>query len=368
MLGIPYDAKRNFGLDLLRAIAIFFVVHGHGAHLLASSRLAFLQSVNFSPCVDIFFILTGFLIGRSWLSYTSKNEGVDWNKTLRFYGRTALRILPNYYFILAVYYFLVQGGVIPGNTHEFSIWYFITFTQNLFTPFYNFYWESWTLPVQWWFYILFPLFLIVFTKRFSAKRVIPILCIFFIGLSLVYRYSVSDHITDNFWRDVWIRKTVASRCDNIYIGLLAAWVRVYFPEFWQRHSVKSFVAGTLIMIVALAIPRPIDSIYANVFSFTIPPIAIALWLPLLSRIRSYKTFVGNIVARFSILSYAMYLTNLMVCQIIDANFADAFSRMGFEGYVLYWVLVLCASYILFIAIENPFMKIRSRLQKGQANS
>lgn len=42
MLGIPYDSKRNFGLDLLRAVAIFFVVHGHGVHLLASSRLSFL--------------------------------------------------------------------------------------------------------------------------------------------------------------------------------------------------------------------------------------------------------------------------------------------------------------------------------------
>ena len=58
MLGIPYDSKRNFGLDLLRAVAIFFVVHGHGVHLLASSRLSFLQSVSLPHGVDIFFILS----------------------------------------------------------------------------------------------------------------------------------------------------------------------------------------------------------------------------------------------------------------------------------------------------------------------
>lgn len=368
MLGIPYDSKRNFGLDLLRAVAIFFVVHGHGVHLLASSRLSFLQSVSLPHGVDIFFILSGYLIGYSFLSYANKNNGVDLRKTLLFYGRTALRILPNYYFILVVYYLLVQGGIIHGNTHEFSIWYFITFTQNLFTPFYNFYWESWSLPVQWWFYILFPLSLTVFTKRFNAKRATLFICFFFIAFTLMYRYSISDHLTDRFWRDVWLRKTVASRCDNIYIGVLAAWVRTYMPDFWQRHSVKSFVVGIFLMVASILIPRPFGSIYSNVFALTIPPVAIALWLPLLTRIKSFKTIIGSIVARIGILSYAMFLTNLMVCQIIDVNFADFFSRLGAWGYLIYWAIVLCVSYILFMAIENPFIIIRSRLQKEKASS
>lgn len=360
MLGIPYDSKRIFGLDLLRAVAIFFVVHSHGVHFLANSCLAFLQSVPIPHGVDIFFILSGYLIGSSFLSYSRNNDGVNINKTLKFYARTALRILPNYLFILVAYYILVHAGTIHGNTTEFPIWYFITFTQNLFTPFYNFYWESWSLPVQWWFYILFPLSLTVLTKRFNAKQVTPFICLFFIVFSLIYRYSVSDYLTDNFWRDVWIRKTVASRCDNIYIGVLAAWVKTYHLEFWQRHSVKSFVAGLLLMFVTIILPRNIGTVYTNVFALTIPPIAIALCLPFLTTIRTFKTFAGKIVSCISVLSYAMFLTNLMVCQIIDVNFADLFHQLGGWGYLLYWVIVLCVSYILFMAIENVFIKVRER--------
>ncbi len=360
MLGIPYDSKRVFGLDLLRALAIFFVVHGHGVHFLANSHFAFLQSISLPHGVDIFFILSGYLIGCSFLSYARSNDGVNMGKTLKFYARTALRILPNYLFILLVYYILVQAGTIHGNATEFPIWYFITFTQNLFTPFYNFYWESWSLPVQWWFYILFPLLLTIFTSRFNAKQVTPYICLFFIVFSLIYRYSVSDHFTDSFWWDVWNRKTVASRCDNIYIGVLAAWVRTYYPEFWQRHSVKSLIVGILVMLVTLILPRQLGTIYGDVFALTIPPIAIALWLPFLTTIRSFKTFVGRVVADVSVLSYAMFLTNLMVSQIIDVNFADAFHRLGGWGYLIYWVIVMCVSYMLFMVIENVFIKIRQR--------
>ena len=69
--------------------------------------------------VDIFFILIGFLIGSSFLSYAKKNQQVDIHRTLHFYGRTALRILPNYYAILLVYILLVGTGLVNGNLHAF---------------------------------------------------------------------------------------------------------------------------------------------------------------------------------------------------------------------------------------------------------
>ena len=69
--------------------------------------------------VDIFFILSGFLIGSSVLSYAKKNLQVDIHRTLHFYGRTALRILPNYYAILLVYILLVGTGLVNGNLHAF---------------------------------------------------------------------------------------------------------------------------------------------------------------------------------------------------------------------------------------------------------
>jgi len=360
MFGITIDKKRLFGLDLLRAFAIVCVVHGHGALLLADTWLEPLITVPRPRGVDIFFILSGFLIGSSFLSYAQRNPRVDLHKTLRFYGRTALRILPNYYAILLVYILLVGTGLLNGNLQAFPLWRFFTFTQNLFTPFYDFYWESWSLPVQWWFYILFPLLLTLLPLRVSPRKATPLICFFFILASLLYRVRVAPNGTNIFWWDVWLRKTVASRCDCIYIGVLAAWVRIYAPELWERHTVKCLVAGVILLLVSFCIPPRIGTVYTDIFSLTIPPIAYALWLPFLSRIRSSSTKVGTAVSHLSVLSYAMFLTNLLIIQVVDKHFADAFHAMGAWGYGLYWLLVLAAAILLYLAVEKPFVKLRDR--------
>ena len=361
MLGIEIEKKRIYGLDLLRAIAIFCVVHAHGTHLLNGSCLGFLSEIPLPHGVDIFFIISGFLIGTSFISYSEKFSHVDSSKTLRFYGRTMLRILPNYYVILLIYYILVNIGIVNGNVHEFPVWRFVTFTQNVFTPFYNFYWESWSLSVQFWFYIIFPLLLLVFSKHIKVKKIVPLICISFIIMSLAFRVIETEHVTDKFWWDVWIRKTVASRSDNIYIGVLAAYIKFYYPDFWKNNSVRCLMIGILLMIVTFVMPREIGSLYTNVIYLTLSPIAIALWLPYVTSIQSYKSVVGNILTHFSILSYAMFLVNLMIVQVIDLNFADEFKVLGGFGYLIYWITVIIASYILYMLVEKQFIKIRTKL-------
>ena len=135
MFGIDAHNNRNFGLDLLRALAIIFVVHGHGAFLLADTHLAFTTRMPMPDVVDIFFVLTGFLIGGAFLSYAEKQHRVDNQKVLRFYARTALRILPNYYVVLIVYILLVKGGLVVGNTSAFPLWRFATLPRTCVRPF-----------------------------------------------------------------------------------------------------------------------------------------------------------------------------------------------------------------------------------------
>lgn len=361
MFGIEIDKKRIYGLDLLRAFAIFCVVDGHASHLLSGTRLEFINKIPLPHGVDIFFVISGFLIGLSFLSYADKNQGVNIGKTLRFYARTALRILPNYYIIMLIYCILISNGIVNGNMQVFPLWKFFTFTQNIVKPFYDFYWESWSLSVQWWFYIIFPLLLVIFSsKTVSVKKITPYICLFFIVVSLAFRVSASENATDNFWWDVWMRKTVASRMDNIYIGVLAAWIRYYAYDLWNRYAVKSLVIGVLLMIATFFIPKHIGTFYTNVVYLTVAPIAIALWLPYITRIKESKTFVGDIVSHFSILSYAMFLTNLMLIQIIDNNFAELSQQIGAWSYFIFWSLVIISSYILYIIVEKQFIKLRDK--------
>ncbi|MCD4692674.1 MAG: acyltransferase, partial [Calditrichales bacterium] len=174
MLGIKIDYdKRIYGYDLLRAFAIFCVIHGHGSHLLGGTVLENFPWFKLPHGVDVFFVISGFLIGYSFIVNINKTNGkLALSKSLNFWKRSALRILPNYYLILAINYILVNSDISAGSTDKFGIVLFATFTQNLYYPFYDFFWESWSLAVQEWFYLLFPIFLMIFTRLFNIKSAI----------------------------------------------------------------------------------------------------------------------------------------------------------------------------------------------------
>ena len=358
---IDVDSKRVFGLDFLRAFAIICVMYGHCGILLNGTSFDWFACIPMPHGVDIFFKMSGFLIGNSFLSYLKKNNSLGGQKIRSFYARTALRILPNYYFMLLVNYILVRCLVITGDLNVLPIWRFATFTQNIVTPFWGFYWESWSLPVQWWFYIFFPLFLLVFGYFAEPKRFIPWICVIFVVFSIRYRFVVADNVVNGFTWDIWIRKTMASRVENIYIGVLAVWVMHYYREKWERYAVACFVLGIILYVVSCMIPHDVKSFWYNIVYLTLSAVAIVLWMPLFTKWKSSKTRLGGFISRVSILSYAMFLTNLCVVQIMMHSFSDLVESHRIWAYLIFWPVVLAVSYVLHIFVEKPFMKIREKI-------
>lgn len=363
MLGFNIDfEKRIFGFDLVRAFAIFCVIHGHGGHLLEGTLVEGFPWFRLPHGVDIFFVLSGFLIGYSFIVNANKTEGkLTFSKTLNFWKRSILRILPNYYLILAVNYMLVNGGILNGSTDKFSIWKFATFTQNLFYPFYDFFWESWSLATQEWFYLLFPIFILVLGRAFKLKYSILIISLLFIISSILYRFNISELDYDSFWWDVKFRKVAFSRFDCIYYGVIAAWVRFYFKEYWVKYAKPLFLIGVLLFIVHSYLPKEINSFYSKVFYLSIAPIYISLWFPLIDRLKDTKSVLGKLVTYFSILSYAMYLFNLMIIQIFDKHYSTAFSNNATLKYLVFWMITIFLSYLLYMLYENPISTLGNRL-------
>lgn len=355
MLGFKIDFdKRIFGFDLLRAFAIFCVIHGHGRHILKDTIVEGFPWFRLPHGVDIFFVLSGFLIGYSFIVNANKTNGkLTFSKTLIFWKRSALRILPNYYFILFMNYILVRGDILNGSTDKFSVWRFFTFTQNLFYPFYDFFWESWSLATQEWFYLLFPTFILVLGKFIKLKYIVPVISLFFIIGSVLYRFSISGLDYDSFWWDVNFRKVALSRFDCIYYGVIAAWVRFYFKEYWIKYAKPLFLLGVLLFILHSNLPKGINSIYSNVFYLSIAPIYITMWFPLVDRLKDTKSIFGKLITYFSILSYAMYLFNLMVIQILDKHYSAALQNHTILKYLIFWMVTLFLSYLLYILFENP---------------
>lgn len=61
---IEIDSNRIFGLDILRAFAILFVIYKHAANYVPSSVKS-IYTIFSLDGVSIFFVLSGFLIGKN---------------------------------------------------------------------------------------------------------------------------------------------------------------------------------------------------------------------------------------------------------------------------------------------------------------
>ncbi|MHC5768257.1 MAG: acyltransferase family protein, partial [Nostoc sp.] len=71
---IPVIKNRIYGLDILRAMAILFVVYGHGYNLVRGYvNKKLYNSITFDG-VSIFFVLSGFLIGGILLKIVNKTS------------------------------------------------------------------------------------------------------------------------------------------------------------------------------------------------------------------------------------------------------------------------------------------------------
>lgn len=119
--------KRNFGLDIIRACAIIFVLLDHGWYFLRNPNVHVNILAVFGYIgVELFFVLSGFLIGQILL-----REFVGQMSSMllkRFYIRRWFRTIPLYYALLFV--FIVASSIVYGQW-KFHPFHFI-FLQNYF--------------------------------------------------------------------------------------------------------------------------------------------------------------------------------------------------------------------------------------------
>ena len=124
--------------------------------------------------VELFFVLSGFLIGGIIIKEFQNNTAFGIKQIFHFWKRRWFRTLPNYYLILLLNVIIVYFGIIKEDFLQFN-WKFFFFLQNFAHHFYGFFWESWSLSIEEWFYLLFPiilmlLYLLLIKFKINKKR------------------------------------------------------------------------------------------------------------------------------------------------------------------------------------------------------
>lgn len=260
----------------------------------------------------LFFVLSGFLLYRPWLSAIATSERPD----LRRYVRSrAARVLPAYYLALAGACLLLWGsGAVPGVRLPGgeSLALFFVFAQN-FSP------DSvltldppmWTLAVEVSFYAVLPLLGVV-AMRLGPKRQL-VLPISLIGLGLAWSWTVNA--TGAF---LPLTKVLPAMLPFFAIGMLAATLtrrRPLDPKGTRRIALLA--AGALAAQVGTQLLLP-SGLAAAIHDLP-AAVCFAAIVCLAASAHSPRALSWGPLTRIGIVSYGLYLWHVPVLWWLRAH-------------------------------------------------
>ena len=344
-------ANRNFGLDLLRASAIAGVFVAHEVTLNHIPALSDLLGSG----VELFFVLSGFLVGRIYFRSTGQLNFSPWN----FWRSRWLRTIPPYFAALGLYYLLDRALMHPPQAA--LPWYYCLFLQNYlgitgFGP-------SWSLCVEEHFYLLLPLFIFAVDRLLGRKSLYYLLPIMFFVPTLLRVISLQAM---NLTPSTWFFMT-HFHCDELIAGLWLAYLFVDHPATFASLRGPALWLSPLIPLVCLVSPlfNGRSAFVLGLYWDTLFGIGFAAWLRAAYDLKwQPSNFSALTIKRgiqgLALCSYSVYLTHTTVDVLIRswlANWHRGVIKTGLVMSVTFAVGV--AFYFLF---ERSAILMRDRIE------
>ena len=364
--------QRVFGLDLMRAIAILAVLGSHILYIFPEQYGGVIPLLQLGGVmgVEIFFVLSGYLIGSILLRLFVK-EDFGMRDVKYFLVRRWFRTLPSYYLALVLNILLVIaiGRQLPEN-----IPYYFLFLQNFSSGMEVFFTESWSLPVEEVAYIIGPLLSYVVVYAFAkAKKetlflgsTIAVIIVFLIT-KLLYHFTTPT-LNAQQW-NINLKAVVIYRIDAIYYGVLAAYLSHKYPNHWLKHKQLLFALGVILffgfqfVLGKYSLDPVAASFIWDVIYLPLTSIAIALTLPVLSSWRQAPRFIAVPIRYVSITSYAVYLLHyglllqgmrwVWPIELLSFN-----ERVGYAA--IYFILLFLIAGLWYGLYEKPMTDLRDK--------
>ena len=356
--------KRLPGLDLLRAIAIVWVMLFH-SWIVGGLGGPFQPVADYGWMgVDLFFVLSGYLIGFQLLEPLSRGEPLRFG---RFYLRRAFRILPVFLVVLAIYTWLPSWREAPGMQ---PVWQFLTFTVNLLIdyPRNQAFSHAWSLCVEEHFYLVFPWLAWLLTRRPSLRVTIAV-GVGIVAAGMLIRGYASLHDMD-FIKSVYF--PTWSRLDGLQAGVVLAALQIYHPSGWKAWQAKAnlvALAGLVVTGAAIWLFRHRASFAADVFGYPLLSFGLAL---LVTAAASPHGWLGRWCVPgagwIAAISYSLYLSHKLAMHRVETLLAAHPGIHGLAAFAAYAIAIFATGALLHYTVERPFLRLRSRLMRHQPAS
>ncbi|WP_288381487.1 acyltransferase [uncultured Massilia sp.] len=359
---IPMYSKpaRLAGLDTLRALAIVLVLMSHYNGFVSRAPTFGIAGTIGWAGVDLFFVLSGYLIGNQLLAPAARGESLELKS---FFARRLLRTLPNYYAVLAVY-LLLPDSPIAGKSMA-PTWQFLTFTQNFGLNYGETFTHSWSLCIEEQFYLVLPLAVLALVGARRSPRLLWCALVAAIGAGMMARGLAFMDGKDVFAAPVYYSSFC--RFDELLPGVAIAMLKNFHPAAFARllrHGNALLAAGLAMAAAVLygVMNEAPTAFMASTFGFTLVAMSFALLtLSALSPGALLNRLQVPGAASLALWSYAVYLVHKPVFMALRPELA---SRGIDPGAPLTIAAVMAAGigggWLLYRVVETPFMRLRAR--------
>jgi peptidoglycan/LPS O-acetylase OafA/YrhL len=353
-------------LDAIRAAAILLVVGGHYSKEVwrvgGGPELAIQQLPVFAlgwTGVDLFFILSGYLIGRQlWKELFSSGTV----QVTRFIMRRGFRIWP-------LYFAFLLGILLFSSSHAFRWpdWLFVSNYLAGALP------GGWSLSTEEQFYISVPLLLVLFKRRLGGAQWMGVLAGLLV-LELLARKLTIDGLRAQGLegRDLAgaVQYQFHLHCEGLLVGLAIALASVWRPEWFRRTANAGFAWTAFgIFVGATALGLGLRWLDKNVFAMCALALmfgGFTLWA-LLDRSLLSRPLASQVFYPISRLSYGMYLNHLFFMPALSATLTPLLvQRLGggafafLIGLALSILISMAIATVTFVLIEHPFLHLREQ--------
>ncbi len=347
---VTHHEQRLVALDGLRGLMTILVVISHYfaevPHGVAALMLGWLA-------VDMFFVLSGFLVGRLILDKQHND-----NFFTVFYARRVFRTLPIYFVCLIVNAVLLSvfTGQWVNADAALPIWSYFVFVQNFFMAATNgagAHWlaPTWTLAVEEHFYLLVPaLFFVVPRKRIAG--VLVALAAAAVASRVLTVALLGEHAT------LAASVLLPNRADVLIMGLLAAVAIRSAKVPWGRLDLPVRIAPIVLLAATAATAQFAGRDAFTIFGPLLSSLACAAFLLALVRgAPEAKRFTGKFLGFFNTTSYAVYLTHLPVLGLMHGLLLGSRPDIATPQQ---WAVTLAAlpvtvfvAWVLTVLVERP---------------
>ena len=365
------SSERLLGLDHLRAIAIIMVFIFHYGRLFPHPEWTYNISRFGWTGVDLFFVLSGYLITNQLLQKLAHKQGISLKE---FYIKRFFKILPPYLLVLLAYF------LFPSFRERESLApliKYLTFTQNigLDVSTNGTFSHAWSLCIEEQFYIFMPLILVALYHFKKLKMgYLLIVFLFIAGLLIrMYCWNVKVHsLTDdstaviNWYK--WIYYPTFCRLDGLLVGVSIAGIFCYYEKSKAKILLNGnllTIAGVFVLICGYFLCVNQESFVASVFGF--PCVSLGYGLGVTSAIVPSSLIFNissSLTGTIARLSYSIYLVHKITIHLTQtyfySNYIDKESNLML---IISIINTFILSFIINRIIEIPARKFRESIVK-----